>query len=156
LYPRIYNPNIEKKYKIGFIPHYIEYESNKDLRVLKHMENLGVQIIDVCAGEYNFIDQILECDKVISSSLHGLIICDAYGIPNARVNVSNKLFGGDFKFIDYYKSVDRKEDLGLQLDLTTILEELENLHYNDSIDIDLDLLLESAPWNDEKYKSLFS
>ena len=117
---------------------------------------MGVQIIDVCAGEYNFIDQVLECDKVISSSLHGLIICDAYGIPNARVNVSNKLFGGDFKFIDYYKSVDRKEDLGLQLDLTTILEELENLHYNDSIDIDLDLLLESGPWNDEKYKSLFS
>ena len=156
LYPKIYNPNIEKKYKIGFIPHYIEYESNKDLRVLKHIENLGVQIIDVCAGEYNFIDQVLECDKVISSSLHGLIICDAYGIPNARVNVSNKLFGGDFKFIDYYKSVDRKEDLGLQLDLTTTLEELENLYYSDSIDIDLDLLLESAPWNDEKYKSLFS
>lgn len=155
LYPKIYNPTIEKKYKIGFIPHYIEYESNKDLKVLKHIESLGVQIIDVCAGEYNFIDQVLECEKIISSSLHGLIISDAYGIPNARVNVSNKLIGGHFKFIDYYKSVDRKEDLGIQLDNTITLEDLNDLYYNDKINIDLEKLIESAPWNDDNFKSLF-
>jgi pyruvyltransferase len=155
LYSKIYTPTVEKKYKIGFIPHYIEYETNKDLKVLHHIESLGVQIIDVCAGEYEFIDQVLECEKIISSSLHGLIISDAYGIPNARVNVSNKLFGGDFKFIDYYKSVDRENDFGLQLEMSTTFNEIQNLHFNDQINIDLDTLLESAPWNSTEFNHLF-
>jgi pyruvyltransferase len=97
----------------------------------------------------------LECEKIISSSLHGLIISDAYGIPNARVNVSNKLFGGDFKFIDYYKSVDRGNDFGLQLEMSTTFNEIQNLHFNDQINIDLDTLLESAPWNSTEFNHLF-
>lgn len=155
LYPKIYNPTIGKKYKIGFIPHYIEYDTNKDLKILHHLEDLGVQIIDICAGEFEFIDQVLECEKIISSSLHGLIISDAYGIPNGRVNVSNKLIGGDFKFIDYYKSVGRGEDLGLQLDTTITLEDINDILFNEKIEIDLNLLLESAPWNDDEYKNIF-
>jgi pyruvyltransferase len=155
LFPKIYNPKIEKKYKLGFIPHYIEYETLKDLKILHHIESLGVQIINICAGEYKFIDELLECEKIISSSLHGLIVADAYGIPNARVNVSNKLIGGDFKFIDYYKSVDRKIDLGLQLNTFTTLEDIYRQHFNDKINIDLVKLLDSAPWNDTEYKHLF-
>jgi pyruvyltransferase len=155
LFPTFYNPKIEKKYKIGFIPHYIEFESNKDLKVIRHLEKLGVQIIDVCAGEYKFIDELLECDKIISSSLHGLIVADAYGIPNARVNVSNKLIGGDFKFLDYYKSVGRESDYGLQLSNTTVLDDLIKLDFNHKIQIDLNKLLNSAPWIDKDFASLF-
>jgi pyruvyltransferase len=155
LYPLIYNPKIEKKYKFGFIPHYIEFESAKDRETIKNLELLGVQIIDVCAGSEKFIDELLECEYIISSSLHGLIASDAYGIPNARVNVSNKLIGGDFKFLDYYKSVGRKNDYGLQLNKFTTINEIENLYFNKKIEIDLTKLLSSAPWNHEEFKSMF-
>ena len=155
LYPMIYNPQVEKKHKWGFIPHYIEFESDSDLDVIHHMEKLGFQIIDVCSGSEKFIDELLECENVISSSLHGLIAADAYGIPNARVNVSNKLIGGDFKFKDYCYSVERELDYGYQLTNETTLEDIIGLHFNKSITFDREKLLESAPWNFEENKEIF-
>lgn len=150
LYPMIYNPKIEKKYKWGIIPHYIEFESDKDIDILKNLEQLGFKIIDISSGEEEFINQVLEVENVISSSLHGLIIADAYGIPNARVNISNKLIGGDFKFKDYCMSVGREIDLGFQLHENTTLEEILELHFNKSIKFNSLKLLNSAPW-DIKY-----
>ena len=38
LYPMIYNPKVEKKYKWGIIPHYIEFESARDRKVIKNLE----------------------------------------------------------------------------------------------------------------------
>ena len=151
----IYNPQVEKKHKWGFIPHYIEFESDSDLDVIHHMEKLGFQIIDVCSGSEKFIDELLECENVISSSLHGLIAADAYGIPNARVNVSNKLIGGDFKFKDYCYSVERELDYGYQLTNETTLEDIIGLHFNKTITFDREKLLESAPWNFEENKEIF-
>ena len=53
------------------------------------------------------IDEIKKCECVISSSLHGLIISDAYGIANVRVKFSDSIKGGDFKYKDYYSGVNR-------------------------------------------------
>jgi pyruvyltransferase len=155
LFPKIYNPEVEKKYEWGIIPHYIEYESAEHRQILKNLENEGVKIIDICSGEKNFINEILEVKKVVSSSLHGLIMCDAYGIPNARVNISNKLIGGHFKFKDYYMSVGREIDLGLQLTKNTKLKDLELLNLNTQIIFDFEKLLSSGPWNFEENKNLF-
>jgi pyruvyltransferase len=146
LYPMIYNPKIDKKYKWGIIPHYIEFESSRDREVIKNLENQGIKVIDICSGEKEFIDELLEVENVISSSLHGLIMADAYGIPNARVNISNKLIGGHFKFKDYYLSVEREIDLGLQLTNKTKLSDLEKLYLNDSIDFDKNKLINNSPW----------
>lgn len=147
LYPIIYNPKIEKKYKWGIIPHYIEFESDKDIEIIKNLEKQGFKIIDICSGEHEFIDELLEVENVISSSLHGLIVADAYGIPNARVNISNKLIGGDFKFKDYCLSVSREIDLGYQLTCETTLDEISELHFNTSIIFNKDKLIKSNPWN---------
>ena len=146
LYPLIYNPKIEKKYKWGIIPHYIEFESIKDLKVLKNLEKQGFKIVDICSGEKEFINDLLEVENVISSSLHGLIVADAYGIPNARVNISNKLIGGDFKFKDYCLSVGREIDLGYQLTDETELKDIEDLHFNREINFNQELLLNCSPW----------
>ena len=106
LLPKIYNPLIEKKYKLGVIPHNIDFE-NEHLSELK--KDTEVKIIKLKGYEdwHKVIDEICECEFIISSSLHGLIISDAYGIPNMWIKLSDKVLGGDFKYFDYFMSVGR-------------------------------------------------
>jgi len=112
------------------------------------MEDMGIKIINVTAGIYKFIDQLKECEMIISSSLHGLIAADAYGIPNHRVKISKLLLGGDFKYLDHYSSVKREHYEPLQLTDTTTLYEVNSLKFEVG-DVSLtDKLLENTPWTD--------
>lgn len=148
LFPQVYNPTIEKKYKVGLIPHCVDFHSLDGLKAINHMEDMGVKIINVTAGIYEFIDQLKECEMIISSSLHGLIAADAYGIPNHRVKISKLLLGGDFKYLDHYASVKREHYEPLQLTETTTLDEVNSLKFETG-DVSLaDKLLENTPWND--------
>ena len=47
--------------------------------------------------------------KIVSSSLHGLIVSDAYKIPNVWIQFYNNIRGDNTKFYDYFKSVNRKD-----------------------------------------------
>ena len=148
LFPKIYNPTIEKKYKIGLIPHCVDFHSLDGLKAINHMEDMGIKIINVTAGIYEFIDQLKECEMIISSSLHGLIAADAYGIPNHRVKISKLLLGGDFKYLDHYASVKREHYEPLELTESTTLDEVNSLKFETG-DISLaDKLLENTPWSD--------
>lgn len=141
----------EPKYKYGLIPHYAD-EGEIEVENLKKQ---GVKIIDICAGLHEFIEDILDVEFILSSSLHGLIAADAWGIPNARVIIRGKLYGGHFKFIDYFLSVNRKIDYGYQLLETTKIDDLSTIRYNDKIVFNPERLVSSAPWLDNDYKHLF-
>jgi pyruvyltransferase len=95
-----------KKYKFGFIPHYID---KKTPLILKAAENPDWTIINIRQAytPKRFVKQLHECDYILSSSLHGIIIADSYGIPAYHIELSNKLHGGQWKFRDYYESVKR-------------------------------------------------
>jgi len=127
LLPYIYNPSIKQIYKIGILPHYIDY-NNELLLKFKDMDE--VKIINVSSGVINVINDICSCKKIISSSLHGLIASDVYQIPNKWVNFSNRIIGGEFKFKDYYSSTNinyaEKFNLTNNLNLTDLL----NLNFN--------------------------
>ncbi|EAK1359018.1 polysaccharide pyruvyl transferase family protein [Campylobacter coli] len=91
----------DKKYKYGIIPHHIELEMDI---WSKFKDNGDIKIIRVDIDPLETVMNILECENIFSSALHGLIAADAFGIPNCRIIVSNKLIGGDYKFNDYYSS----------------------------------------------------
>lgn len=97
LLPNYYNPRVGKKYKLGVIPHIIDYDNvTTSGDILK---------IDLTKDYTIVIQQMLSCENIISSSLHGLIVSDAYQIPTAWVEFSDKVIGDGFKFYDYYESI---------------------------------------------------
>ena len=53
------------------------------------------------------IEKILDSEFVISGSLHGLIIAEAYGIPARYMRLSDR--EPLFKYLDYYLSTGRSE-----------------------------------------------
>lgn len=108
LLPYIYTPHTQKKYKYGYIPHVDDY----DLPQVKEFREKHPEMLFIKFRNYNswqdVIEQINSCENIISSSLHGLIISDAYGIPNVRVIFSDQIIGGDFKYKDYFSGVGRR------------------------------------------------
>ena len=109
LFPLFYKPRCQKKYKIGFIPHFLDQTKEFYDYINKIKNDEEVIFIDV--RKYgcwqNFIDMICQCEFIISSSLHGLIIADAYGISNIWGQFTHVMEDGGFKFYDYFLSVNR-------------------------------------------------
>jgi len=113
LFPLIYN-NIsikEIKNKIGLIPHYIDY-NNENTNLLKNNlnNNYNVELIDIKTGiNYKpFIDKILSCEIIISSSLHGIIMGIIYKKKVIFTEFSDKVIGNKFKFFDFFESINIK------------------------------------------------
>lgn len=103
LLPMVYAPKRLEKVKEGIVPHYTDLDWAKDS--FKDRVATGeVRVIDPRLPIEQFVDELVSCEMIFSSSLHGLIIADAYNIPNRRVIFGNKLIGGDFKFNDYEES----------------------------------------------------
>jgi pyruvyltransferase len=102
LLPLIYKPNIKKTRELGYVPHYID----QDLFV-------GKKIVDVRQNWKDFIDDLLQYERIETSSLHGFIIALAYGVPVKWVQYSNRVIGGGFKFRDFGTGVglDIKENV---------------------------------------------
>ena len=104
LLPDFYeNKLIKKKFKIGVIPHYIDF-----IKVNEKLKNdKRIKVINLLTDNIEkTTDEILECQNIISSSLHGLIIPQTYRIPSLWVKFSNNLSGDNIKFYDYFESMD--------------------------------------------------
>jgi len=93
LMPLIYPKKPKPKKEYGIIPHIFER---------KLFENFDY--IDGTENWKKVINQILKCKKIISSSLHGIIIAEAYGIPAVWLKSKSR---EDLKYIDYYRATGR-------------------------------------------------
>ena len=109
LISRYFRPSFEKRYNVGIIPHY----KDEDNIVLKSFLNKHPEILVIRMRDYeDWLDiprQICSCRRIISSSLHGLIMADSYRVPNVWVRFSDEIIGGNFKYLDYFSSVGRDE-----------------------------------------------
>jgi len=101
LLPRFYQPKASKKYKVGIIPHFVDFDFCNIL--FSNLEN--VKIIDVCNDVEKVVNEICQCEMTISSSLHGIIVSHAYNIKSCWIKFSDKIIGDDVKFLDYYYSI---------------------------------------------------
>lgn len=85
------DPYAKKKYKTGVIDHW----NDDTLKKLQFGHD-----IKITWGIQRIINEVNQCDRIISSSLHGLILADSLGLPRMWYR-TDKNPGGDFKFQDY-------------------------------------------------------
>lgn len=150
LISQFYKPVTNKKYKIGIIPHYID---EKDLLLNEYTNNSNIKIISMhnYSSWKNTIKTINECEFIISSSLHGIIIADSYNIPNIWCKFSDKVYGKDFKFFDYFESVNRFDEHPFTFTKYHTLEELMNLRQlYKKPSINFDKIISSCPFLHKK------
>ena len=132
LFPLIYNNKyINIKYKVGIIPHYIDKKENNLRKLISSFDSSEVKIIDIIIKNNNyerFIDNILSCEYVISSSLHGVIMGLIYRKKTIYVQFSNKVVGNGFKFNDFFASLDIKYTVKNKYDIS-LLNNIINIDY---------------------------
>jgi hypothetical protein len=98
LMPLIVAPD-NKKYEVGIVPHIWHYKEACE-RYPKH------KIINLYTDDpLSTIKEITQCHSICSSSLHGIVIAHAYGIPTAMIEFSKPLKGGNVKFLDHYAAM---------------------------------------------------
>ena len=107
---------------LGEIPHHIAY---KDGATKGHNPDI---LIDLTSPPETVIEQASRCAKIVSSSLHGIILADVLGVPSLWVQ-DKRVLGDGFKFRDYAAAlgqtiepgewrqapVDRVEEIGKQM-----------------------------------------
>ena len=145
LLPRFYQPVIRTHYSVGIIPHWEDL--NKD-DVLCLCRDPRVKLIKVQGYDEwtDFIDEICSCDFIISSSLHGLIVAEAYGIPSKWVEFGTYADGWEFKYYDFYESIGKMDESPLHIDETTTCEMLLDKKKDwKKGNIDLDKLMDACP-----------
>lgn len=143
LLPQFYTPRYDlPRVQLGIIPHYTEW----DEPFFQDARNWDdVRIIDITGAIEDVVEQIVSCDRIASSSLHGIICSDAYGVPAIWLRVSGKPVGDGFKFLDYLSSVGRKEEGPLPVDANTPRTLIEDTFQDYTIDIDIDALWAACP-----------
>lgn len=143
LYPIFYKPNVKKEYNLGIIPHRID-QNSQFINIFKN--NPDILIIDILSGINEVVDDICKCKIIASSSLHGIIAADAYGIPSIWVEFSESVVGNGFKFYDYFESVGRKNEKPFRITENTTIQDIYNQYKDYKIDIDLNRLLDACPF----------
>lgn len=127
--------SVKKYYNLCIIPHYVDQNNTLIKSKIKVKQSM---ILNIKENPFKFIKTLSKCKRVLSSSLHGLIISDSLAIPNLRIVASNKIIGGDYKFRDYYSAYGLKIPLQFNLNKTTFTEKqlkIIDSNYNISLDI---------------------
>lgn len=147
LLPRLYRPRAAgTRYRLGVVLHHAHenlVSGSDDVRIV------GVLRAGY-AGIESFIDEISQCDVVLSSSLHGLIVAHAYGIAAqwfTVVDPTGKVPGDGTKFRDYLLSVGLPDEPPLAVVAGTVLHpKAAGGARLPPRPLDGDRLLEVAPW----------
>lgn len=149
LIPYFYRPTryeSTRRKRIGIVPHYKDKDSPVLAAIGRNHPDLDFLDIVNYGKWTNFIDRLCDCDAVFSSSLHGLIVAEAYGIPNYWIQVSGNVLGNGFKFRDYFVSIGKTITEPIVLDENSDLGELKAAQPWRPGRIDLKKLLAACPF----------
>ena len=101
LLPRYHRPSVRQREGVGLVAHFSDRPRLGDV----WWNTETVRPIDIQGGVEAVIDQIAASRFVASSSLHGLVVSHAYGVPAVWIKFRDLPSGDDSKFRDYYLSL---------------------------------------------------
>jgi len=134
LLPQFYRPPIEKKWDLGVIvhlselsetvlntkvrPEFVRYEIPEEMRGSIHIIQTRTAISAEAMRER--LDEILACRRIVSTSLHGMVFAESYGIPclhfaprGRKRGVNRRRLdpndGHDLRITDLYLGLGRRE-----------------------------------------------
>lgn len=112
------------RWSVGFVPHG-HHRSHRGFLALID-ENAGHHMINVHQRARSATAEIASCRLIVTTSLHGLVTADAFGIPAVWTVLDPHLDGEDFKFRDYETVVSPGRSRFVAFDASAGLRELES------------------------------
>ena len=181
LLPRFYQPRIKKKWKLGVILHlselanrsyeaqplpaFLRYqvpdEMKDDVHLITTVAPLGVQSVKAK------LDEILACERIVSMSMHGMIIAETYGIPCLYFSPTSESRGlgwldldpngpFDLRIVDMYLGLGRSripayfQDRSQQTDWKRLMADVDGAW--ERTEFDADRLVEALPFTPSTLK----
>ncbi|MCO6178865.1 polysaccharide pyruvyl transferase family protein [Ciceribacter sp. RN22] len=129
LFNRLHQPASTKRYKWGITAHYTDADSPLLKKIVEQTPNSLLIPLDI--DPMDTLRLIGECEHIASSSLHGLVAADSFGIPNWRIALGDRIAGGNYKFEDYASAIGRTAPQRRHLDQSGNLDLLLNEGYPD-------------------------
>lgn len=182
LLPRFYRPRIRKKWKLGVILHLSEladrsYEARPqpafaryrvpeefrdDVHLITTVTPLGVPALKAK------LDEILACERIVSMSMHGLVVAEAYGIPCLYFPPLPEPRGlgrleldpdgpADLRIVDLYLGLGRRhvaayfQDRGLPTDWQAVMDAVDRAW--EPVQFDADRLIDVFPFSPAPLKA---
>ena len=102
LLPLMFNPEVrEKTHDVSLILHHATSLSPESAPA-------GCNVIDIATDDYRtFATQVAQSKMTISTSLHGIIISESYGVPSVYLWEDSAVGKQSLKFNDWYYSTGR-------------------------------------------------
>lgn len=104
------NPsNVSRDFRLGIVPHW----SDTELTERPEFRRYDPVLISPKWDPIDVVEMIARCDKIVTSSLHAIIVADSFGIPR-RFEYAKRFDreGGIFKFRDYSQSIHAPFEVG--------------------------------------------
>ncbi|MDF2499161.1 MAG: hypothetical protein K0Q86_2793 [Arthrobacter koreensis] len=110
----------------------------------------GIAVVDVREGVEAVVRRITGARVCISSSLHGIIVAQAYRVPWVWLRISDRLISGDrYKFEDFFTTLDASAvctgNVACRELTPRLMERLAARAVLPELGIDLEPLLQSFP-----------
>jgi len=101
-----------KLWDLGIVPHWQDPFLAAKFKVLVP-KNYSIRVIDALAAPLTAVREIASCRRIVTSSLHGMIVADSCGLPR-RFEICGPMGpdGSMFKFEDYSASIHMPLEIG--------------------------------------------
>lgn len=86
--------------RVALVPH-LTHRHHPIIEQLRAQHPSSISVVDVTAKPRDVVTAVAGARAVVSTSLHGLIVADSYGVPAAWWQPDPPVLGGTFKFLDY-------------------------------------------------------